>query len=953
MLFKNYTRLNQASDSVTFTSKTLAKEMLKRGHLDNPAQGVNDYTTDARLGFDYQDKSVIFRLSINYDGLDLTNMKDAAGVALGKATVTDTLPEGWFFSNITGDSEYLIFAGEGIGNTVKATGDPLDPDELDGFSAVLNNETGKATFTFETLDQPYVILVKARPTAATAAGYFSENGIATVANGVSLKTEKWTPGVSFTRNVTIESKLLDKNYAIPEIGVLKWTVDYRPYDLSQQGTKLKDKIPEGLELRTDSAGALLVEENITAHEMTLNNDGSYTQGEEVTLVTGSNLFYDNEGRFLSFTIPDLSKGYRFSYITDITGIPEEITNRVVLCDEGSEQEESHKSYSITAADGGASLRRNGWMEIEKRDGSTNALLPGMEFTLIATDGITVIRKGVTGADGTLRFKVIPDGEYIFRETAAPEGYGLERVDHTLTVVTIDGVPTASIDGKGGADAHKITIRNYREGTVGSLAIRKMVDGNAADSTKKFDFTVTFDLPAGTSEGTYDTYTYNSENALLGMGAISNGGIISLAHGESITITGLPKDTVYTVTEEDCRGESYVTVSEGENGTIIADETVNATFTNTRNVGSLTITKTVDGNGGDNEKEFEFMVEFTPPEGMPDSYPFSGEGVFLGVTIASGDTISLAHGQSITIEELPEGTIYTVTEKDYTGDAYVSSGLIASGVIATAVESVAGFTNTRNVGSLTITKTVAGNGGDLEKEFEFTVELTPPEGMPTTYSYTGEGVPDGTITSGDKITLSHGQSVTIEELPEGTVYTVTEADYTSDYYVTGSVGAGGTIATGEAVAAFTNTRKVSTLMIKKTVGGALGDRDRDFTFVVELEVSGNYRYWGSKTGTIESGQAIALKHGEYIVIEGIPVDTAYRVTEVEANRDGYCTTSTGAVGRMGEGGRAADFVNTKIDLPRTESGGMPAVWGLLLGSALLLLSMGLFEAFRNRRSKRSV
>ena len=143
------------------------------------------------------------------------------------------------------------------------------------------------------------------------------------------------------------------------------------------------------------------------------------------------------------------------------------------------------------------------------------------------------------------------------------------------------------------------------------------------------------------------------------------------------------------------------------------------------------------------------------------------------------------------------------------------------------------------------------------------------------------------------------------------------------------------------------------MIKKTVGGALGDRDRDFTFVVELEVSGNYRYWGSKTGTIESGQAIALKHGEYIVIEGIPVDTAYRVTEVEANRDGYCTTSTGAVGRMGEGGRAADFVNTKIDLPRTESGGMPAVWGLLLGSALLLLSMGLFEAFRNRRSKRSV
>ncbi len=953
-LFSGGKWLNKADATVNFASKTLAKEMLKRGYLDDPAQGVNKYTTNAAEGFDYQDKSVIFRLSINYDGLDLTNMENAAGEKLGKAIVTDTLPAGWEFVAIDSGKMFLIFEGEaGSGSVVRAKGTSPVPVDVTGLSSDFN-ETGKATFTFETLDQPYVILVKARPTAATAAGYFSENGIATVANGVYLKTEKWTSGVSVTRNVTVESKLLDKNYTIPEIGVLKWTVDYRPYDLFQQGTKLKDKIPEGLELRTDSAGALLVEGNITAHEMTLNNDGSYTQGEEVTLVTGSNLFYDNEGRFLSFTIPDPSRGYSFSYITDITGIPGEITNRVVLCDEGSEQEESRKSYSITAADGGASLGRNGWMEIEKRDGSTNALLPGVEFTLFATDGITVIRKGVTGADGTLRFKVIPDGEYIFRETAAPEGYGLEGVDHTLTVVTIDDVPTASIDGKGGADAHKITLRNYPEGTVGSLAVRKMVDGNAADSTKKFGFTVTFDLPAGTSEGTYDTYTYNSENALLGMGAIINGGTISLAHGERIIITGLPKDTVYTVTEEDCRGESYVTVSEDENGTIIADETVSAAFTNTRNVGSLTITKNVAGNGGDYEKEFEFTVEFTPPEGMPDSYPFSGEGVFLGVTIASGDTIFLAHGQSITIEDLPEGTVYTVTEKDYTGDAYVSSGLIASGVIATAVESVAGFTNTRNVGSLTITKTVAGNGGDLEKEFEFTVELTPPEGMPTTYSYTGEGVPDGTITSGDKITLSHGQRVTIEELPVGTVYTVMEADYTSDYYVTGSVGAGGTIATGETVAAFTNTRKVSTLMIKKTVGGALGDQDRDFTFVVNLEAGGSYRYWGSKTGTIESGQAITLKHDEYIVIEGIPVDTGYRVTEVEANRDGYRTTSTGAEGKITTAGKTAAFVNIKGDLTNTGAGGLNTIWGMLLivSLSMFLTVTGLILTSRNKRSRRS-
>ncbi|NLA27097.1 MAG: hypothetical protein GX878_06835, partial [Firmicutes bacterium] len=960
-LFSGSTRLNMASGSVTFVSKTLAKEMLKRGHLDDPAAGVNDYTTSAGEGFDYKDKSVIFRLSINADGVDFTGMEDAAGNILGKATVTDTLPAGWEFVDIVSGSAYLIFKGEKSGNTVKATGAPLDPGTLTGFKAAFNAAERKATFTFDALDQPYVILLKAKPDNDALAGYFDGNKTTTRRNDLSLKTENWTPGVSTHRDVTIVSRILDKTLETPEDGVLedgelKWIVEYRPYDLPGGGTRLIDKLPEGLELRTDSGGALLLDGNITAHELTLNSDGSYSEGDEVTLIIGENITYNNAERELTFYIPDQSKAYRFTYLTDITGESGELTNRVVLCGKTEEQEKKSESYVITERDGWATMLRNGWIEIKKVDGSTGEFLKGAEFTLYSSDGETVLRKGFTGADGTLKFKVIPDGEYILKETAVPDGYSLESVSHFLIVTTTGDEVVASIDGREGEGSNLITIYNHLEGTVGNLTIKKTVAGNGADETKAFEFTVSFKLPPGTAPDTL--YSYVGEG--VPGGQIKSGDTLSLAHGQSITITGLPKGTEYTVSEGDYRLEGYVTAADGdETGTIVADETAEVNYTNTRNVGSLTISKTVAGNAGDEEKEFEFTVTFDPPEGMSSTYPYTGFGLPDG-TITSGDTLSLVHGQSITITDLPAGTGYTVSEGDYRLEGYVTAADgDETGIIVTDETEEVNYTNTRNVGSLTVSKTVAGNAGDEEKEFAFILTFDPSEGMPDSYPYSGEGISAGAvITSGDTITLAHGQSITITEIPEGTEYGVTEVDYTDEGYVTTAAGTTGVITAGddddglpEYFAEFTNTRNEGHLVIRKTVAGALGDKERPFTFVVYFEASGGYRYWGSKTGTIESGQAITLKHGEHIVIEGLLAGTSYRVTEVEANQEGYCTTYTGIVGEITTSGRTADFVNTKIDLPRTGAGGLNTIWGMLLLSSLFLLftAGGLFLVFPDRRS----
>jgi len=682
-LFSANTKLNAATGSVNYASKMLVKRMLTRTAASDPAAGVNSgITNDMSLGFNYDEKSVVFRIGVNANGMDLNNAINAAGQTLGTATVTDTLPAGWEFTEIAPDVDYLIFEGTGNADGTVTASDAT-PDTVAGLTADIAG--GTAAFTFTALNHPYVILVKARLTAATAAAYFGENAIWTDTNSVSLKTANWTAGVGSSQSVRIVSTILEKDTTCPQTGELLWTVDYKPYELTQPGTKLKDTLPVGIDVRTDAFGNLILEGNITASELTLNIDGSYTPGASVTLTEGNNIDYDPILRTLSFIIPDSAKAYRLTYLTDITGEPGEVSNEVALIGADSEQESTGKPYVILEEDGAATFQRNGWIRITKTDES-NEPLAGARFTLYASDGETVVKTDVTGADGVLKFKVIPDGEYVLRETEAPEGYVLSAKAHTLTVTTVGGVVTSSIDGKTGSASNTLEVQNFLEGTVGNLTITKSVAGNRADKEKTFNFTVTF-------EGAEGTYEYLGSG--IPDGTIQSGDTISLAHGQSITILSLPKDTAYTVTEADYRSEGYRTTSEGAEGVITADETQTASFTNTKNrvedddkkpveKGTLTITKTVNGDLGDRDRLFTFVVSFD----TDDAFRYSGS---KSGTIEDGGTIQLKHGESVTIRGIPAGTVYKVVEKEAGKDGYATSASGASGKI-TGSGKTAAFVN---------------------------------------------------------------------------------------------------------------------------------------------------------------------------------------------------------------------------------------------------------------------
>lgn len=100
-----------------------------------------------------------------------------------------------------------------------------------------------------------------------------------------------------------------------------------------------------------------------------------------------------------------------------------------------------------------------------------------------------------------------------------------------------------------------------------------------------------------------------------------------------------------------------------------------------------------------------------------------------------------------------------------------------------------FTNTYNSYSLEVKKTVKGNFGDLNDTFTFDITLGGADGKDNNYASATVTVSDAanaangktwTIGGGQQtVTLKHGQTITVSNLPVGVTYTVTEEKKNAD------------------------------------------------------------------------------------------------------------------------------------------------------------------------------
>lgn len=195
-------------------------------------------------------------------------------------------------------------------------------------------------------------------------------------------------------------------------------------------------------------------------------------------------------------------------------------------------------------------------------------------------------------------------------------------------------------------------------------------------------------------------------------------------------------------------------------------------------GHLKLSTQIEGRGANPTKDFEYTIVFSDGK----SYAYSGS---KNGTVANRGTVTLKSGEAITFNDIPAGVTYTIVQNNYSSEGYTTSpaDLTRTGRIVTEETAEAKFVNSKYLPTkLTIGMSVAGNGGDKNKEFEFTVTLDG-VGASGTYNYTKSDNSTGTIQSGNKLSLKHGETFIISGIPKDTNYTVTETDYTADGYTT--------------------------------------------------------------------------------------------------------------------------------------------------------------------------
>ena len=176
-----------------------------------------------------------------------------------------------------------------------------------------------------------------------------------------------------------------------------------------------------------------------------------------------------------------------------------------------------------------------------------------------------------------------------------------KVNEKATTVSVDNKATVTV----GKNNYTSNITTNGQVPTGELNVSKTVEaiGATVDTQKDFTFTITL---TGTDDAPLTgTYTYTvADGAEQDLSFADGSATITLKHGQTAKIAGLPQGATYSVVESPA-GTGYSTVSENANGTV-SDTAATATFTNTYKPGetpynpsgtaNVAVTKNVTGNG---------------------------------------------------------------------------------------------------------------------------------------------------------------------------------------------------------------------------------------------------------------------------------------------------------------------------------------------------------------------
>ena len=400
-------------------------------------------------------------------------------------------------------------------------------------------------------------------------------------------------------------------------------------------------------------------------------------------------------------------------------------------------------------------------QVKKVDAKDGELLDGAEFTLYNADG-SVKAAQTTGVDGIAMFGNLKSGVYTLKETKAPAGHVLNGTEWTVEVKedSLNEVKVDCDDWKWANDWNWIAsitemtggvleVRNDRVQGKISVAKKLSMDGNdpgEAFAGKEY----VFEVYAGS---VLPTNPDVEPAAVLTVKADGKAAVSKLLDYGPYVIVERPAAEIdgYKWT-----GVEYMDLTDGEEprGMVLdgservaylvmvqnQDETIAVTASNRyeRDLGGISVAKTVTGNRGDREREWTFDITLTAPA------PYVTFGASYDTVLKS--TTANAEG------DVPADVAGHVTLKT---------------PLAVALEKAEAAWNAEQA-KLPEADRVAFNAAEwtAAHEAEFPAATS-----------------DGREIRVATVTLKHGQSISINSLPVDVAYSVSEAQANQDGYTT--------------------------------------------------------------------------------------------------------------------------------------------------------------------------
>lgn len=443
------------------------------------------------------------------------------------------------------------------------------------------------------------------------------------------------------------------------------------------------------------------------------------------------------------------------------------------------------------------------------------------FTAVDGKGITLNNvKDSEGEDtaGTATFKDLPKYEVV-NGVRKDIKYAVQEVGD---VSGYDKVyPTLGITHAAYGTATSVTIKNQAKSTT-ARATKVWANGTPSGATATFRlYSYTGDDPSAA------TWVSNVNDIVLDGVADEGEGTFGERALWQASFTGLPQfdsnnqELHYLVKEIVCTPSNYeATVEFVANGGTITNAIATTTYTvrkewrgtaNNAWPGSETIRLTLR-----REDDASFLRTYTLSQN--------------GINQASVANNVTWNNSQLTVTGLEkyksDGTAwrYYVTEDDMSAAGYATTYHDKNGYPVSAGKAYSGGSvrNTLSSKSIAISKSVAGNMGDKNKEFSFTILLKKADGSSYTGSVAFEKTSAETTTSGNLVftsegattLLGHGERIVLNNLPGGLTYTITEnpEDYIASWQLDGGTSTQSAVATGtltiDQTIAFTNIKNVA-------------------------------------------------------------------------------------------------------------------------------------------------